>query len=135
MIHRSSFISLLEEDTMKVIHKDEGQVRRGTTFTNTAHLNTLLPAQQEGGLRFILVTFEDGAVTHWHEHPGEQVLYILEGEGRVGNENEIIDVSAGDVVYTGPGEKHWHGAAPGQSMTHISITTVGPPTWYDEAPE
>jgi len=81
------------------------------------------------------VTFEDGALTHWHEHPGEQILYILEGEGRVGNTSEEIHVAAGDVVYTAPGERHWHGAAPSSSMTHNSITNVGSPAWFEEAPE
>ena len=120
---------------MKVVHSDEGKVHQGTTFTNTATLNRLMPAQREGGISLSLVTFEDGALTHWHEHPGEQILYILEGEGRVGNAKEEIHVSAGDVVYTAPGERHWHGAAPGESMTHISVTNVGSPTWLDEAPE
>ena len=119
---------------MKVIRKDAGEIHQGTTFTNKTTLNRLVLAQQEGGVSLSLVTFEDGALTHWHEHPGEQILYILEGEGRVGTENEQFDVLAGDAVYTGPGEKHWHGAAPGKTMTHISITTVGSPTWYD-APE
>jgi len=120
---------------MKVIHRDDGAVQQGTTFTNKAELNRLLQAQQEGGVSLTIVTFEDGALTHWHEHPGEQILYILEGEGRVGNESQQWRVSAGDVIYTGPGEKHWHGAATGHSMTHISITTVGSPVWYEEAPE
>ena len=120
---------------MKVVRSNEGKVYQGTTFTNKTTLNRLLLAQQEGGISLSLVTFEEGALTHWHEHPGEQILYILEGEGRVGNEREEMRVSAGDVVYTGPGEKHWHGAAPGSSMIHISITNVGSPTWFDEAPE
>jgi len=120
---------------MKVIRNGEGESKEGTTFTNTAYLNPLLQAQREGGVKFTIVTFENGALTHWHEHPGEQILYILEGEGRVGNDQEEISVATGDLIYTGPGEKHWHGAAPGKSMTHISVTTVGPPIWYDEAPE
>jgi len=120
---------------MKVARKDEGKISQGSTFTNKTTLNRLLPAQQEEGISLSLVTFEDGALTHWHEHPGEQILYILEGKGRVGNASEEIHVTAGDVVYTRPGEKHWHGAAPGSSMTHISITNVGSPTWFEEAPE
>ena len=119
---------------MKVIRKDQGEIHQGTTFTNKTTLNRLVQAQQKEGVTLSIVTFEDGALTHWHEHPGEQILYILEGEGRVGTETEEFNVSAGDAVYTGPGEKHWHGAAPGKSMSHISITTVGSPTWYD-APE
>jgi hypothetical protein len=31
-------------------------------------------------------------------------------------------------------ERHWHGAAAGRSMTHLSVTNVGPPEWF-EAPE
>jgi quercetin dioxygenase-like cupin family protein len=120
---------------MKVIRSNGGKIQEGTTFTNKATLNRLMPAQREGGIKLSIVTFEDGALTHWHEHPGEQILYILEGEGRIGNEKEEMRVSVGDVVYTAPGEKHWHGAAPGSSMTHISITNVGSPTWFDEAPE
>ena len=120
---------------MKVIRSNEGKIQQGTTFTNKTILNRLMPAQGEGGLSLTLVTFEDGALTHWHAHPGEQILYILEGEGRVGNGKEEIRVSTGDVIYTASGEKHWHGAAPGGSMTHISITNVGSPTWFEEAPE
>jgi len=119
---------------MKVSRNGEGTISRGSTFTNKAFKNSMMPAQEKGGVDVAIVTFEDGAVTFWHEHPGEQVLYILEGRGRVGNDEGVIEVSAGDVVYTGPGEKHWHGAAPGQTMSHISITTVGSPIWYD-APE
>ena len=119
---------------MKVVRSNEGKIHQGSTFTNKTFLNRLLPAQQENGISLSLVTFEDGALTHWHAHSGEQILYILEGEGRVGNADEEMRISAGDVVYTGPGEKHWHGAAPGSSMTHISITNVGSPTWFDEAP-
>ncbi|MEM7347552.1 MAG: cupin domain-containing protein, partial [Chloroflexota bacterium] len=94
-----------------------------------------LTAQTEGGATFALVTFEDGAVTFWHEHPGEQILYVVEGEGRVGDETEEFSIYPGDLIYTGPGERHWHGAAPGKSMTHISVTTVGPPIWDDHGPE
>ena len=76
------------------------------------------------------VTFRDGACTHWHTHPGEQVLVILEGRGIVGTEAEQVEVQPGDLVYTPPGEKHWQGAAPGQTMVHLSITTVGPAEWH-----
>jgi quercetin dioxygenase-like cupin family protein len=30
-------------------------------------------------------------------------------------------IRPGDVVWSPPGEKHWHGAAPTTTMTHISI--------------
>lgn len=116
---------------MKIIRSDEHQSRKGDTFTGDVTLESVLSAQSEGGVSLSIVHFEDGARTNWHEHPGEQVLYILEGEGRVGNGTEEYRVKPGDVIHEGPGEPHWHGAAPGHSMTHISITTKGSPTWYD----
>ena len=35
-----------------------------------------------------------------------------------------IALSAGDVVWIPPGQKHWHGAAPTTAMTHIAITEL-----------
>jgi quercetin dioxygenase-like cupin family protein len=119
---------------MQVIRKDDVEGRRGTTFTGEAILTEVLPPQQPGGVRITLVRFNDGALTHWHTHPGEQVLFVLEGEGRVKTADEEITIHPGDVVYAPPGERHWHGATPGSTMVHISITNVGRPEWH-EAPE
>lgn len=119
---------------MQVIRSEDGSSRPGTTFTGVTTLTSLLERQKPGGMSLTVVAFEDGSVTNWHDHPGEQILYILEGHGRVGTEDTQWEVRPGDVVYIGPGERHWHGAADGRSMTHISVTDVGPPTWYDEAP-
>jgi quercetin dioxygenase-like cupin family protein len=117
---------------MKIIKKDEVEAKASKTISGENQLTHLLQAQREGGISLSVVYFEDGARTNWHEHPGEQVLYILEGIGRVGIENLEWQVELGDVIYTHPGEKHWHGAVEGTSMTHLSITNVGAPTWYDK---
>lgn len=117
---------------MKIIREDEGETKVSKTISGVGELVSLLQPQREGGIKFTLVHFKNGARTHWHDHPGEQVLYILEGEGRVGTETDEWIVMPGDLVYTGPGERHWHGATPGNSMTHISITNIGSPQWYQE---
>ena len=119
---------------MQVIRSNNGSSHPGTTFTGRTILTTMLERQEPGGMSLTIVTFEDGSVTNWHDHPGEQILYVLEGRGRVGTAEDNWAVEPGDVVYIGPGEKHWHGAVEGGAMTHISITDVGAPTWYDEAP-
>ena len=68
------------------------------------------------------VTFEPGARTAWHTHPLGQTLIILSGSGWVQREGgPIEDVKPGDVVWFPPGLKHWHGATPTNSMTHIAI--------------
>lgn len=115
---------------MKVVRGSEQAGDQGTTFTGETRLARLLDAQQPEGMAVSLVRFEDGSRTHWHVHPGEQILYVLEGEGRVGTAEEEFTVSPGDVVHAAPGERHWHGAVVGQSMTHLSITTVGSPEWF-----
>ena len=119
---------------MKIVRGAEAQPEPGKTFTGEVGYTRLLTEQQAGGMAVSLVRFEDGARTHWHVHPGEQVLYVLEGEGRVGTETEEVRLAPGDVVYAAPGERHWHGAAPGRAMAHLSVTTVGSPEWF-EAPE
>jgi quercetin dioxygenase-like cupin family protein len=120
---------------MKIVRSADRAARQGETFTGTVTLESVLSAQLPDGVSISVVHFENGARTHWHEHPGEQVLYILEGEGRVGNEREQHLVHPGDVIHEGPGERHWHGAAPGKNMTHISVTTGGSPTWFDAPDE
>ena len=94
---------------MKVVRGEEVKQEQGSTFTGVTRLMRLLGAQQPGGIALSLVHFEDGSRTHWHVGPG-------------------------DVVYAAPMERHWHGAAAGHSMTHLSVTNVGPPEWF-EAPD
>lgn len=103
----------------------------GSTFSGDAELATLLAPRTDGGLRATLVRFRDGARTHWHVHPGEQILWIVSGQGRVGNAEGEWEVGPGDLVHTLPGERHWHGAAAGQDMTHLSVTNIGAPEWQE----
>lgn len=118
---------------MHLIRGADAPSSKGTTFTGDVTLTRLLAAE-EGSISVSSVHFEDGARTNWHNHPGEQVLYVVEGEARAGTADEELRAGPGDLIYMPAGERHWHGAVEGQSMTHLSITTVGPPTWY-EAPE
>ncbi len=119
---------------MEIVRKGQAPSEQGKTFTGPVTLERAVSMQREGGMSVSIVHFDDGAITHWHEHPGEQVLIVLDGQGRVGTESESYEIGPGDVVHAGPGERHWHGASPGRSMTHASITTVGSPEWF-EAPE
>ncbi len=118
---------------MKVVRGSEAIGEKGTTFTGTTHLQRLVGAQRPGGMAVSVVHFEDGSRTNWHTHPGEQILYVLEGQCRAGTEDEEFLAGPGDVIYAAPNERHWHGAAPGHAMTHLSVTNVGPPEWF-EAP-
>jgi 4-carboxymuconolactone decarboxylase len=93
------------------------------TFTGSAQVEMLFeaidPSHASGGS----VTFEAGARTAWHTHPRGQILIITAGVGRVQRWGDPIEeVRAGDVVRNPAGQKHWHGASPRSSMTHIAIS-------------
>ena len=100
--------------------------------TGTVHLERIMSMQEKEGVQLALVRFEDGALTHWHTHPGEQILYVVEGQCRFGNEGgEKLVAQVGDAIHIPPGEKHWHDAVAGNSMAHLSVTTVGGPNWME----
>jgi 4-carboxymuconolactone decarboxylase len=92
-------------------------------FTGSAQVEMLFeavdPSEASGGS----VTFEPGARTAWHSHPRGQILIITAGTGRVQRWGDPIEeVRAGDVVRIPAGQKHWHGASPTASMTHLAIS-------------
>ena len=77
------------------------------------------PARVSGGR----ILFEPGARTAWHTHPLGQTLIVTAGTGRVQRWGDSVDeMRQGDIVWIPPGQKHWHGAAPNTSVTHIAIT-------------
>ena len=84
----------------------------------------------ERGAGVAVVSFKGGARNHWHVHEGGQVLYVIDGAGRVQSEDgEVIELGPGDFVISEPGEKHWHGAAHGADMAHISVAS-GAVEWF-----
>lgn len=69
-----------------------------------------------------IVSFEPGARTAWHTHPLGQILFVQSGSGRAQSwDGPIKEIRAGDVVWFAPGEKHWHGAGPTTTMSHLAI--------------
>lgn len=91
-------------------------------FTGSAKVEQLFPADAPSRVSGGVVTFAPGARSAWHTHPFGQILLITAGNGRVQMEGgPVQEVHAGDVVRIPPHVKHWHGAAPNSSMTHIAI--------------
>jgi 4-carboxymuconolactone decarboxylase len=91
-------------------------------FTGSVRIDLLFkandPLRASGGR----VTFEPGARTAWHAHPFGQILIVTDGTGWVQQwGGPIEEMRPGDVVRIPPGLKHWHGASPTTSMTHIAI--------------
>lgn len=88
--------------------------------------------KEQGNIRVARVRFQPGAHTRWHIHRDGQVLYIESGHGLVQVwGGPVREVGPGDVVYTAPGEKHWHGAASDSAFTHVTVS-VGPTEWRED---
>jgi len=91
-------------------------------FTGNVRIDPLHQAGAPARVSIASVTFEPGARTAWHSHPLGQTLVVTSGCGRAQNwDEQAEEIHPGDVVWTAPGVKHWHSAAPTTFMTHISI--------------
>lgn len=98
--------------------------RNAAHFTGDSYV---YPMASSNGVSTANVTFYHGAHTWWHvHHHTDQILIAGPGVGYVQIEGENpIRMKEGDVVVVPEGKKHWHGAAPGRTFQHISITGKG----------
>ncbi len=91
-------------------------------FTGAVWQDPVIEAPEPARVRALVVTFAPGARTHWHTHPLGQTLHVLSGFGRAQCDGgRVQELRPGDTVWFAPGERHWHGAAPGNTMMHLAI--------------
>ena len=91
-------------------------------FTGNVRIEPLFEAPDPARARGAKVTFERSARTAWHTHPLGQTLFVTSGIGWAQREGgPVEEIREGDVVWFSPDEKHWHGATPTSTMTHIAI--------------
>lgn len=94
-------------------------------FTGAVIIDPLFGANDHTHSSGGLVTFEPAARSAWHTHPAGQVLIVMSGTGWVQEEGgEKREIKPGDMIWTPPGVKHWHGATATTSMSHIAVTNV-----------
>ncbi|MBO0809314.1 MAG: cupin domain-containing protein [Actinobacteria bacterium] len=106
--------------------------QRTATFTGTVHLDLVMDT---GEVTVNTVVFAPGARTHWHAHPGGQLLLVTGGRGVVASRGgQASIVGSGDLVWAEPGEEHWHGACQDSLLTHTAVSH-GPTRWQGEVGE
>jgi 4-carboxymuconolactone decarboxylase len=110
----------------KLIVVEPGVQKRtapASNFTGVVTVESPFRGSGDSRLGGATVTFQPSARTHWHIHPRGQLLIVTKGEGWVQAEGEPVRViKGGDVVWTAPGVKHWHGATMTSSMTHVAVS-------------
>jgi quercetin dioxygenase-like cupin family protein len=91
-------------------------------FTGTVTVTPLIKEEDPSALSCGCVVFQPGARSAWHTHPKGQLLIINEGSGFVQEWGKPIQkIKKGDMIWTPPGVKHWHGATASTSMTQSAV--------------
>jgi quercetin dioxygenase-like cupin family protein len=109
---------------MKIISSSDRPSRTGPAewFTGIVYLDEIVRAEAPSRVRLFRVSFAPGARTAWHTHPLGQTLHVFTGSGLVQFDGGPIErIHPGDTVVIAPGERHWHGAAPGNTMVHLAL--------------
>jgi quercetin dioxygenase-like cupin family protein len=105
-------------------------------FTGTVLQDPIIEAPAPARVRSARVSFSPGARTAWHTHPAGQTLIVTEGVGWTQIEGgPKLEFHAGDILWCPAEHKHWHGATPHGSMTHIAIQEAvngTPVTWMEK---
>lgn len=92
-------------------------------FTGKAQIKRLVQGEDPSSLTGGYVIFEAGSRSNWHTHPKGQLLIVDHGKGLIQEwGNPVRQIKAGDVIWTPPNVKHWHGASPKSSMGHSAIS-------------
>lgn len=113
-----------DQQGVSVIRAGAGPSSEGSADNFTGKVHVLGRFQRDAPARAggATVIFEPGARTAWHTHPLGQTLIVMEGHGFVQELGQPAQaIGPGDVVWIPPGVKHWHGASPGEAMTHVAI--------------
>ena len=118
---------------MQVSHGRYGQPseQRTATFTGTVHMD---PVMTVPGVMINTVIFTPGARTHWHCHPGGQLLVVTAGRGIVATRAADIQVVTSGYVLRPKREEHWHGACGDSLLTHMAVSH-GATEWASEVTE
>jgi quercetin dioxygenase-like cupin family protein len=116
--------SVVADQSMTIVRNGEQASIMGApaNFVGNARIDPLFAAQAPFKVSAGYVTFQPGARSMWHTHPLGQTLVVTAGTGWVqqeGAERQVI--KSGDVIWTPPGVKHWHGATSTTGMTHMAI--------------
>lgn len=93
-----------------------------SSFVGSARIDPLFPTRAPSRVSAGYVNFQPGGRSMWHTHPLGQALVVTAGTGWVqqaGGKKQLI--KPGDVIWTPPGVKHWHGATATTGMTHMAI--------------
>jgi quercetin dioxygenase-like cupin family protein len=109
-----------------------------SNFTGIVYLQNLMDADSLNPTSVGNVSFEPGARTKWHLHPGGQILLVIDGVGyyqEKGQPKKIL--KRGDVIKCPANVPHWHGASADSHFVQVAVTNrhLGETVWLQEVTE
>ena len=122
----------MKKVTMSDVPRTKAEMTGGLMTGTQVWRQAILDADDSDNFSFAIVAFDAGSRNKFHKHSGDQILIVTEGTGKVATDNEVLEVSEGDVVVIPAGENHWHGAPDSTSMAHITVTVKGSETEQTE---
>lgn len=107
---------------MQILPRNDENQGPADWFTGQVNITPLKGTSENSKLSISSVRFRAGARSAWHTHPKGQTLYVTDGIGVIQKRGEPMQtIKPGDVIWTEPGEEHWHGASANSEMTHLAI--------------
>jgi quercetin dioxygenase-like cupin family protein len=124
------FYSSCKEETKETMADNllifpKGDKISSPNFNGAVWLQNLMSADSLNDIKIGSVTFEVGARTNWHYHPGGQILMVTNGTGyyqEKGGEKRILH--KGDVIKCAPNVPHWHGASKNDVFVQVAVTAT-----------
>lgn len=91
-------------------------------FTGNVYISGYFRRAAPSRLVSATAIFTPGARTPWKVNPLGQTLIVTSGVGWAQSEDEeVVEIRAGDIIWCPPGQRHWEGATPDQAMTYIAV--------------
>lgn len=101
----------------------KGEKITNDNFTGIAWLQQMVINDTIYNTQVGNVTFEPGARSKWHLHPGGQILLATGGVGYYQEKDSPKKIlRKGDVVTCPPNTPHWHGASSDNEFIQVAIT-------------
>ena len=131
---QNDYVQSIRSESATSLVFPKGEKITNDNFSGTAWLQNLVSADSINQNSVGSVTFEPGARTNWHLHPGGQIILAIEGEGYYQEKGEVKRIlRKGDVVKCPANIPHWHGASVDKTFIQVAITgrENGPTEWLD----
>jgi len=111
-------------DVNKILVFPKGKKITNDNFIGTAYLHTMITADSLNPIAVGNVSFDPGARTKWHFHPGGQILLVTAGVGYYQEKGQAKKtIRKGDVIKCAPDVIHWHGASADTAFVQVAVTS------------